>query len=191
MASTATGVPFANSEVFPSVSCATLVCCERCIIAQCSGLVVRTVPAAPISADERMIGSGSSWLPSNARVAIAALVAGFLLSPSFGFAACGDYVLIRDGHASMARGTSDQVTDQSSSDQADHRLPHRPCRGPDCSDGSAPPQPPTPTTTTAIDRWALTPSDALQNPIPSSSVMADSHHLLVDGFRANLLRPPR
>lgn len=182
---------FANYEVFPSVSCGMLIGCTKCIVAQCSGSVVRTVPAAPISVDERILGSGSSWLPPNARVAIAAIVAGFLLSPSFGFAGCGDYVLIRDGHGLMARGMPDHATDQSSADPANHRPPHRPCQGPGCSDGSGPPQAPTPTTTTSIDRWILTPSDTLQNPIPCSNVLVEPLRIVDDGFHLSILRPPR
>lgn len=120
-----------------------------------------------------------------------ALVAGLLLSPRVAEAGCGDYVLIGGGHLPMARAMPAQPTDGSSADKADHSPPHRPCQGPGCSDGSIPPQSPTPETTSSLDRWALTPNDTLPNPVPCSNLLAEPRHMVADGFRLSILRPPR
>jgi len=120
-----------------------------------------------------------------------ALFAGFLLSPRVSEAGCGDYVQIRGRHATMAHSMPDQPTDRSLDDRADHSPPHRPCQGPGCSDGSVPPQAPTPGPTVSIDRWALAPGDTFLNPVSCSDVLAETLQIVTDGFRLSILRPPR
>jgi hypothetical protein len=120
-----------------------------------------------------------------------ALFAGFLLSPRIALAGCGDYVSIRGGQAPMAHSMPDQPTDGNSDDRADHSPPHRPCQGPSCSGGSVPPQVPTPGTTDSMDRWALAPGNTLPSPVSCSNVLAEPLHLVTDGFRLSILRPPR
>lgn len=120
-----------------------------------------------------------------------ALVAGFLLCPRIAEAGCGDHVSIGSGHGPKARPMPDRPTDGSPADRADHSPPHRPCQGPGCSDGSVPPRAPAPETTDSIDRWALTPGDTLPNPVSCSNVLAEPLHIVTDGFRLIVLRPPR
>jgi hypothetical protein len=120
-----------------------------------------------------------------------ALFASFLLSPRIVEAGCGDNVVILDGHMPTAHSMPDQPTDGGSADGADHNPPHRPCQGPGCSDGSVPPQVPTPGTTDPIERWALAPGDTLPNSLSCSNVLAEPLHIATDGFRLSILRPPR
>ena len=120
-----------------------------------------------------------------------ALFAGFLLSPRASEAGCGEHVQIRGRHAPMAHSMPDQPTGGSSDDRADHSLPHRPCQGPGCSNGSLPPQAPTPRTTVSIDRWALAFGDTFPIPISCSNVLAETLPIVPDGFRLSILRPPR
>lgn len=108
-----------------------------------------------------------------------ALLAGFLLSPRVSEAGCGGDVQIRGRHAPMAHS------------MPDHSPPHRPCQGPGCSNGSLPPQAPTPKTTVSIDRWALALGDTFLNPVSCSNVLAEPLQIVPDGFRLNILRPPR
>jgi hypothetical protein len=162
-----------------------------CIVPHFSGPVVWTFPAAPIAVGERMVRSSWSRSSRNGGVAIVALFAGFLLSPRVSEAGCGDHVSIRGGHVPMAHSMLDQSTDGSSADRADHSPPHRPCQGPGCSNGSVPPQAPTPWATVSIDRWALAPGDTFPNPVSCSNVLVEPLHLVTDGFRLSILRPPR
>lgn len=120
-----------------------------------------------------------------------ALFAGFLMSPRASEAGCGDYVQIRDRHAPMAHSMPDLPTDRSSNDRAAPRPPHRPCRGPGCSNGSIPPQAPTPTTTVSIDRWALALGDTFPNLVSCSNVLPEPLPIVMDGLRLTILRPPR
>lgn len=120
-----------------------------------------------------------------------ALFAGFLVSPRVAEAGCGDYVLKGSGHPPMARSMPDQPTDGNSADSADHSPPHRPCHGPGCSNSPIPPQAPVLVTADSIDRWALTPGDALPNPVSCSNVLAEPLHIVTDGSRLSILRPPR
>lgn len=170
---------------------ATLVPCIRCIVPHFSGPVVRTTPVAPIAVGECMVRPRWSRSSRNGGVALVALFAGFLLSPRIALAGCGDSVSIRGGHSPIAHSMPDQRTDRSSADRADHSLPHRPCQGPGCSRGSVPPQAPAPRTTVSIDRWALAPGDTLLSPASCSNVLAEPLHLVTDGFRLSILRPPR
>ena len=152
---------------------------------------VRTVTPPRISAGARMFQSVWSRLSRNAGVAIAALFAGFLLSPRIAQAGCGDYVMIGNGHVPMAHSLPDQPSDGSSPGRADHSPPHRPCQEPGCSNGSVPPLAPIPVTTDSIDRWTLIPNDTLPNPVSCSNVLAEPLQIVVDGFRLSILRPPR
>ena len=120
-----------------------------------------------------------------------ALFAGFLLSPCVSEAGCGDHVQIRGRQAPMADWMPDQPTDQNSDGLADYSPPHRPCKGPGCSNGSVPPQAPAPGTTASIDRWALAPGDTFPNLVSCSHVLAEPLQLVTDGFRLSILRPPR
>ena len=181
----------ADFEVFFLRLRATLVCCVTCIVPHCSGSVVRTLPAAPISAGECMVQSSLSRSSWNGGVVIVALFAGFLLSPRASAAGCGDYVRIGDRHAPMAHSMPDQPTHGNSADGADHSRPHRPCQGPGCSNGSVPSQAPAPGTTISIDRWALAPADTFPSPVSCSNVLAEPLQIVTDGFRLSILRPPR
>jgi hypothetical protein len=91
----------------------------------------------------------------------------------------------------MAHSMPDQPTHGRSYDGADHSPSHRPCHVPGCSNGSVPPQAPAPSTTVSIDRWALAPGDTLPTPVSCSHVLAESLPIVTDGFRLNILRPPR
>jgi hypothetical protein len=178
----------ADFEVFSCVSRATLIRFIKCIVSRCSGSVVRTVPAATISAVERMLWSR---LSRDAGVAVVALFAGFLLSPRIAEAGCGDYVSIHGGHVAIAHSMPNQPVNGGAADGADHNKPHRPCQGPGCRDGSIPPQAPTPGTTYSIDRWALAPGDALPNPVSCSNELVEPRRVVTDGFHLSILRPPR
>jgi hypothetical protein len=138
-----------------------------------------------------MVYSGLSRSSRNGGVALVALFAGFLVSPRAAEAGCGDYVQIHGGHAPMAHSMPDQPTDGSSADRGDHNLPHRPCQGPGCSDGSVPPLAPTPGPTVSIDRWALAAGDTFPNAVSCSNVFAGPLQIVADGFRLSILRPPR
>jgi len=120
-----------------------------------------------------------------------ALFAGFLLSPRIAQAGCGDYVMIGNRHVPMANSIPDQPTDESSPGKADHSPPHRPCQGPGCSNGAVPPTAPTPVTTDSIDRWVLTTNDTLPNPVSCANVHAEPPHIVTEGFRLSILKPPR
>jgi hypothetical protein len=91
----------------------------------------------------------------------------------------------------MAHSIPDQPAHGKSADGADHSPPHRRCHGPGCSDGSVPPQAPSPGTTVSIDRWALAPGDTLPNPVSCSNVLAEPPQIVTDGFCLSILRPPR
>lgn len=120
-----------------------------------------------------------------------ALFAVSLLSPRVSEAGCGDYVQIRGRHAPMAHSMPDQPTRRNLANGADHSPPHRPCQGPGCSNGSVPPQAPTPETTVSLDRWALALGDTFLNPVSCSNVLAEPLPIVPDGFRLSILRPPR
>ncbi len=120
-----------------------------------------------------------------------ALFAGFLLSPRIAQAGCGDYVTIGNGHVPVAHSMPDRSTDSSSAGRSKHSPPLQPCHGPGCSDGSIPPQVPTPGTTDSIDRWGLTPNDTLPNLVSCSNVLAEPLDIVPYGFRLSILRPPR
>ncbi len=120
-----------------------------------------------------------------------ALFAGFLLSPRIAQAGCGDYVMIGNRHVPMAHSMPDQPTDESSSGRADHSPPYRPCQGPGCSNRPVPPLAPTPVTTDSIDRRATTANDTLPNPVSCANVHAEPPHIVTEGFRLSILKPPR
>ena len=170
---------------------ATLVCCTRYIVPHCWGSVARTIPAAPLSAGECMVPSGLSRIARNGGVALLALFAGFLLSPRVCEAGCGDSVQIHNPNAPMTHSLPDPLTHKRSADRADHRLPHRPCQGPGCSNSSVPPPTPATGTTVSIDRWVLAPGDTFPNPVTCSNVLVQPVPFVTDGFRLSILRPPR
>lgn len=178
-------------EVFSCVKRAGQLSLLRGIGSHCSASDTRIVPAAPISADRRMLRSGWLRLSRNAGVAIAALCAGFLLLPGSAEASCGDYVLIGNSHAPMARSSPDRPTDGSPPDRADHGFPHRQCHGPGCSNGSVPPTAPSRGATESIERWAHTPAETLPNPVSSPNALGEPIYIPAPGFHLSILRPPR
>lgn len=120
-----------------------------------------------------------------------AFLTGFLLSPRVCKAGCGDPVLIHGHQASMTHSMPDPLSDANADDRAAPSLPHRPCRGPGCSNRSIPPQAPAPGSGVSIDRWALAPGDFFLNPVSCSRVLAEPLQIVTDGFRLGILRPPR
>jgi hypothetical protein len=164
--------------------------CVLSILLQCSELDVRTVPPQ-LRAGSRMLKSGWSRLFRNPGVAIVALSAGCLLNPAIARASCGDYVMIGTGQVPLAHSKPFQPTDEHSAESSNHRLPHCPCRGPGCSNGPASPLTPIPPSTDSDDRWPVIANDSLPNPVSNSNVFAEPLHIVIDGFRSSILRPPR
>lgn len=126
-------------------------------------------------------------------VAIAALLAGALLSPRTSDAGCGDYVWIQGRPVRMAHSTQQLPTTGtgSSNNAAGAGSTGRPCQGPGCSDDSFPPQVPAPVIVVSIDRWAMTAIDPLPILVSCAKTLADRFDVVVDGFRLSILRPPR
>ena len=122
-----------------------------------------------------------------------AVVAGLLLSPRASEAGCGDYVWVRGQFVPMTHYLPDQPasTEGSPADSANHGAPQRPCRGPGCSDGSAPPEAPVPGVVVSLDRWAMAPGDTLSILVCCDNLLAEPVDLVTDGFRSSILRPPR
>ncbi len=123
--------------------------------------------------------------------AVVAVCASLLLSPNSSEAGCGDYVRVHGGIAPMGHSMAERPASTESDDAADYGLPHCPCQGPNCSNGSVPPESPGPGVVVSIDRWALAPGDKLLNFVCCGNMLAEPFDLMADGFRLSLLRPPR
>lgn len=124
-----------------------------------------------------------------------AVFASLLLTSRACEATCGDY-LHADGHSAMpghvlpdaatgANGGSENV--------AVPAVPHRPCHGPRCSGGSFPSPEPVGVIVVSIGRWALAPDHSVTSDANSARDYSrlETSDLVVDGFRLDILRPPR
>lgn len=130
----------------------------------------------------------------NWHIALAAVVASWLLIPRAAEASCGDYVQFRGPGAPQVRAMPGWLTGvEGSKHTSDHGAPYRPCQGPNCSGGSfPPPQAPAPTVVVVtIKRCALASMDSIPSAAGSFGTLAEPSDLVLDGFRSSILRPPR
>lgn len=120
-------------------------------------------------------------------VALVALFAGLLLMPRASEASCGDYVHV-GGHAAMS---DHAMPNQPTRQAADHGAPHRPCRGPGCSNGPLPAPLPAPIGLVSWEEWALVAQDLPACSDGSTHLFAEPCDLVAAGFCLSILRPPR